>query len=369
MAQPVITPPESQAFMEGLQHEKQTSSENLSVNVIPTPVNPDRKEKREDSSSSEYQIKSKWIGEEDRRLIGLVHQFGLRKWAVIAEEMKDVLTDDEERWLIQAHERLGNRWLEIAKYIPGRTEISIKNHWNATKRRQISRRKMKKVKGDRRHNGSISTNSNSSTTTTAANPSNAGTRLSSDEDSTPFFSFESCNKKMDFMKTLFENNLSIDSIPVDHCQLMNPAKGISENTYSFNIDENYNHPTIFFTFPEILQTTNSQLPTVEYVENNLFHSTPNPIGNKFFHSKNLDLVMEFNSNFRSVETGASQIYLDELYFSYQWDGDNARSINLTTNLPTINRGTTFRRTMDTDLMDMVSSSQLPPQLSPYNGFF
>ncbi|KAA8525293.1 hypothetical protein F0562_007148 [Nyssa sinensis] len=103
-------------------------------------------------------VKGPWSKEEDEIIIELVNKYGAKKWSTISQHLpgrigkqcrerwhnhlnpainKEAWTQEEELALIRAHQIYGNKWAELTKFLPGRTDNAIKNHWNSSVKKKL----------------------------------------------------------------------------------------------------------------------------------------------------------------------------------------------------------------------------------------
>ncbi|KAG6479709.1 hypothetical protein ZIOFF_063179 [Zingiber officinale] len=106
--------------------------------------------------------KGPWTEHEDLQLVWFVRLFGERRWDFLAEVSglnrtgkscrlrwvnylhpglkRGRMTPQEERLVLELHDKWGNRWSRIARKLPGRTDNEIKNYWRTLMRKKAQGR-------------------------------------------------------------------------------------------------------------------------------------------------------------------------------------------------------------------------------------
>jgi len=123
-----------------------------------------KKEKDQQLTFKITKKRSSWTDQEDSTLLNLISNYGLTNWTLIAEELnkankkiyrngkqcrerwhnhldpnikKKKWSTQEEEILLNKQLKYGNKWSIISKFLPGRTDNSIKNYFYSKLRKYI----------------------------------------------------------------------------------------------------------------------------------------------------------------------------------------------------------------------------------------
>ncbi|GMH31033.1 hypothetical protein Nepgr_032876 [Nepenthes gracilis] len=100
-----------------------------------------------------------WSPEEDEKLVKHISSHGHGSWSSVPklaglqrcgkscrlrwinylrpDVKRGSFSEEEERVIIEVHRIVGNRWAQIAKHLPGRTDNEVKNFWNSSIKKKL----------------------------------------------------------------------------------------------------------------------------------------------------------------------------------------------------------------------------------------
>ncbi|OMJ82961.1 hypothetical protein SteCoe_16237 [Stentor coeruleus] len=123
-------------------------------------------------SWEELQVRHPWLPKEDNTLKKITVERGTKAWAAIARELNNLVHNgvpirrgkqcreryynhlntglkkgnwakEEDQYIIDMQNQIGNKWSEIAKGLPGRTENQVKNRWKSLLKKMTKKPEIK----------------------------------------------------------------------------------------------------------------------------------------------------------------------------------------------------------------------------------
>ncbi|KAK9665518.1 hypothetical protein RND81_14G117300 [Saponaria officinalis] len=113
-----------------------------------------------------------WSPEEDQRLQNYILRFGVTSWTSLPPDAglqrtgkscrlrwvnylrpdlkRGVFSSQEEEMILTLHKTLGNKWSQIAKQLPGRTDNEIKNVWHSYLKKKAAKSEKTKINSEQK---------------------------------------------------------------------------------------------------------------------------------------------------------------------------------------------------------------------------